>query len=183
MPAGHVRHGLISHGQQHGGITMTFLIRIPMAALLIASALMSVTASAQDIALLTVSGADGSEIKSYDLNALKALGVESFETTTIWTEGKQTFTGVPLLALFKDIEVTHGEVDAIAVNDYSVPIPVSDAVEGGPMVAFEVDGKPMSIRDKGPLWIVYPYDSKTDYQSETIYSRSIWQLDRLRIQQ
>lgn len=162
---------------------MTFSIRALTVAALIASALMAGTALAQDAALLTVSQADGTEIKSYDLAALKALGVESFETTTIWTEGKQTFTGVPLLALFKDIDVTQGEVNAIAVNNYAVPIPATDAVEGGPMVAFEVNGKPMSIRDKGPLWIVYPYDSKTDYQSETIYSRSIWQLDRLQITQ
>lgn len=160
---------------------MAFSIRTLMAASLLVSAFMGGAGLAQDAVLLTVSTADGSEIKSYDLNALKALGVESFETTTIWTEGKQTFTGVPLMTLFKDIDVTHGDVNAIAVNDYAVPIPASDAVEGGPMLAFEVNGKPMSTRDKGPLWIVYPYDSKTDYQSETIYSRSIWQLNRLQI--
>ena len=74
-------------------------------------------------------------------------------------------------------------MNAIAVNNYSVPIPVADAVEGGPLLAFEINGAAMSIRDKGPLWIVYPYDSKTDYQSETIYSRSIWQLNRLQIAQ
>lgn len=162
---------------------MTFSIRALTLASLLATTLMGGTATAQDASLLTVTGADGSEVKRYDLNALQALGVESFETTTIWTEGKQTFTGVPLVALFKDIGVTSGEVNAIAVNNYSVPIPATDAVQGGPMVAFELNGMPMSVREKGPLWIVYPYDSKTDYQSETIYSRSIWQLDRLQIAQ
>jgi hypothetical protein len=88
---------------------------------------------------------------------------------------------VPLVSLFKDIGVSEGEVNAIAVNNYSVPIPVSDAVEGGPIVAFLANGEAMSIRDKGPLWIVYPYDSKSAYQSETIYSRSIWQLEGLQV--
>jgi hypothetical protein len=37
----------------------------------------------------------------------------------------------------------------------------------------------MSVRDKGPLWLIYPYDSKAEYQSETIYSRSIWQLVKI----
>jgi hypothetical protein len=37
----------------------------------------------------------------------------------------------------------------------------------------------MSIREKGPLWLVYPYDLNKAYQSETIYSRSIWQLVRI----
>jgi hypothetical protein len=40
----------------------------------------------------------------------------------------------------------------------------------------------MSVRDKGPLWVIYPYDSD-DYRSEVIYSRSIWQLDRLEVVQ
>ena len=44
-------------------------------------------------------------------------------------------------------------------------------------------GAPMSVRDKGPLWIVYPYDQNTDYQSEVVFSRSIWQLNRITIQQ
>jgi hypothetical protein len=35
------------------------------------------------------------------------------------------------------------------------------------------------VRDKGPLWVVYPYDSKPDYQSELIYVRSIWQLAQM----
>jgi hypothetical protein len=162
---------------------MTFSIRSLTAAALVAVALTGGAATAQDATLLSVTDADGAELKSYDLAALKALGTASFETTTIWTEGKQRFTGVPLTVLFKDIGVTQGEVNAIAVNDYSVPIPVTDAVEGGPLLAFEVNGAAMSVRDKGPLWIVYPYDSKTDYQSETIYSRSIWQLNRLQLAQ
>jgi hypothetical protein len=39
----------------------------------------------------------------------------------------------------------------------------------------------MSVRDKGPLWLVYPYDSAAKYQSEVVFSRSIWQLNRLEI--
>jgi hypothetical protein len=49
-------------------------------------------------------------------------------------------------------------------------------------VAYLRNGAEMSMRDKGPLWIVYPYDAKPDYQSELIYSRSIWQLDRIEVQ-
>jgi hypothetical protein len=49
------------------------------------------------------------------------------------------------------------------------------------MIAFRMNGAPMSVRDKGPLWIVYPYDSDPRFQTEIIYSRSIWQLDRLEV--
>ena len=130
-----------------------------------------------DPVLLTVTGLD--EPVTFNLSQLKALKPETFETTTIWTEGVQSFTGVSLATLMEELGVEDGTVEAKAINDYAVEVPVSDAVEGGPIVAYLLNGEEMSVRDKGPLWIVYPYDANPDYQSEVIYSRSIWQLDRI----
>ena len=78
--------------------------------------------------------------------------------------------------------MSSGTLKAVAVNDYAVEIPVTDAVEGGPIIAWERNGSTMSVRDKGPLWLVYPFDSVPAYQSEVIYSRSIWQLDRITVE-
>lgn len=127
--------------------------------------------------VLTVT--QGGETTEFDVPALEAMEAAEFETTTIWTEGPQTFTGVPLVALLDDLGVTEGTIKAMAINDYVVEIPFEDAVEGGPIVAYRLNGNPMSVRDKGPLWVVYPYDSDEAYQTEVIYSRSIWQLDRI----
>ncbi|MEP6320715.1 MAG: oxidoreductase, partial [Paracoccaceae bacterium] len=77
------------------------------------------------------------------------------------------------------IGVNEGTLKATAINDYAVEIPLEDAVDGGPILAYLSNGVPMSVREKGPIWIVYPYDSDPKYQTEVIYSRSIWQLDRL----
>ena len=115
----------------------------------------------------------------FDLEMLRALPSETFTTTTIWTDGEQEFTGVPLNVLLETVGATGSTLRSVAINDYAVEIPVSDAKEGGPIVAYELNGETMSVRDKGPLWIVYPYDSATEYRTEVIYSRSIWQLDRI----
>ncbi len=137
-----------------------------------------------DKPLLIVSNTSGSqEPISFDLAALKALDQTTFVTTTLWTEGPQTFTGVSLATLLANLGISEGTAFASAINDYTVEIPVSDAVEGGPIIAYELNGEEMSIRDKGPLWVVYPYDSNADYRAEVIYSRSIWQLDRIRFEQ
>lgn len=145
------------------------------------------SAAPTDDVVLSITGAFANDSAGdtllLDRNALSALGMESFETTTIWTEGTQTFQGVPLSALARHIGVTQGTFFASAINDYTVEIPVSDATEGGPIVAMLLNGQEMSVRDKGPLWIVYPYDSSVEYRSEVIYSRSIWQLDRIKVVQ
>lgn len=112
----------------------------------------------------------------FDAEMLKALGEVSFDTSTPWTDGVQTFTGVSLHRLMEVLGVTEGSLKATAINDYAIDIPVSDAVDGGPILAYLQNGKPMSVREKGPLWVVYPYDLNKDYQAEVIFSRSIWQL-------
>ena len=129
--------------------------------------------------ILTVSGL-GEDIE-YTLADLRAIGSETFETSTIWSEGVQSFTGVPLYLLLEELGITGGRLLARAINDYAVEIPLSDGVEGGPIIAYLVNGEEMSVRNKGPLWLVYPFDLNPEYRSEVIYSRSIWQLDRIEV--
>jgi hypothetical protein len=133
--------------------------------------------------ILTVTGdlavTNGEHSASFDEAMLRDLGTTSFHTSTIWTEGAPEFTGVSLATLVQRLGITAGDLEMVAVNDYSVTVPVSDAVTDGPIIAYAMNGKPMSIREKGPLWLVYPYDLNKAYQSETIYSRSIWQLVRI----
>ncbi|WOI57442.1 molybdopterin-dependent oxidoreductase [Palleronia sp. LCG004] len=135
--------------------------------------------------ILTVSGdiastnADG--MAEFDLAMLEEIGISAFETSTIWTDGTQSFEGVALVDLMETLGVEDGTLRATAINDYSIEIPVADAVEGGPILAYRRNGRDMSIRDKGPLWVVYPYDDNSEYRTEVIYSRSIWQLDRIEV--
>lgn len=164
------------------------LIKLYVRRILSTLAFIGLAASAQaqqgDI-ILTLSGipaADGTKVSAtYDLAMLQALPKTSFSTTTMWTQGVQSFDGVLLKDLLDLHGITTGTISATAINDYAVDIPIEDAVIGGPIIAYALNGADMSIRDKGPLWIVYPYDENTNYQSEVVFSRSIWQLNRITI--
>lgn len=166
---------------------MRWLLGIAFAA----AALMTGVATADPLPLpqgpviLTVSGdisvSNSPEGAQFDLAMLEALGTEEFETTTIWTDGPQVFRGVPLHRLIETLQAEGAVIAASALNDYMVEIPLTDAVEGGPILAFEQNGEELSVRDKGPLWVVYPYDAVTAYQTEVIYTRSIWQVKQMEI--
>jgi hypothetical protein len=117
----------------------------------------------------------------FEESDLRALPLEQFVTDTIWTEGTQTFEGVSLSALLTHVGASNGTLLATAANDYTVSIPTSDAIENGPIIAYLRNGEKMSLRDKGPLWIVYPFAGNDAYKTEQYYSRSIWQLDRIEV--
>ena len=133
--------------------------------------------------LLTVTGeisvTNQDEAAVFDRAMLESMETVTFTTSTIWTEGPQTFTGVPLSELMEAVGATGSSMKATAINDYAVDIPREDWVQDGPILAYLNDGEEMPVRDKGPLWVVYPYDLNASYQSEVFYSRSIWQLDRI----
>lgn len=117
----------------------------------------------------------------FDMDLLHSLGESTLSTSTVWTDGVHSYSGVSLKDFLDAMDVTDGSLEMFAVNDYMVEVPIADAVEGGPIIAYAVDGAPMSLRDKGPLWLIYPYDSDAKYRNEEIFSRSIWQLNRINI--
>lgn len=139
--------------------------------------------------LLTVTGriagaegtGDSPEVAKFDAARLAALPRREFATSTIWTEGVQSFSGVELRSLIDHLGVSSGTLKITAVNDYSIQIPVSEVAAGGALLADLRDGKPMTVRDKGPLWLVYPYDSASEFRNEVVYSRSVWQVDRIEV--
>jgi hypothetical protein len=129
--------------------------------------------------LITNTNQEGTAV--FDIAMLEALPQVTIETKTIWTEGPQTFDGVYLADLLEITGAQGATLRATALNDYSVEWPVSDITDRAPIVAFRQNGKQMNRRGKGPLWIVYPFDADPVYRTETVFSRSIWQLDRLEI--
>lgn len=135
--------------------------------------------------VLTVAGAvdrpNAGDVAAFDMAMLAGLPATSFRTTTIWNDGTQWFEGVLLRDLIAAVGARGRTIRAVALNDYAVELPMSDATDGCALVAYARNGAPMTVRAKGPLWIVYNYDSDPKYRTEVIYSRSIWQLARLEI--
>ena len=118
----------------------------------------------------------------FNIAALENMTKTEITTSTIWTEGVQTFEGVLLLDFLSHIGVTNGYVEAYAANEYFVEIPVKDATLAAPLIAYKRNGDYMTLRDKGPLWIVFPYDSSESYRTDEVFSQSIWQVDSFIIQ-
>lgn len=137
-------------------------------------------AAAQEANSLSVVFADGTET-SLTLDDLDAMDQVSFATNTIWTNAANRFSGVPLRVLLEKLGAEATALRMVALNDYWVEMPVADLEADVPIIATRMNGAPMSVRDKGPYWVMFPFDDHPDYRTETNFSRSIWQLHRIRL--
>ena len=136
--------------------------------------------------LLTVKGAieqmnaDGKA--ELDLAMLEEVGTSRLQTSTPWTEGRPTFEGVRMRDLLERLGAHGPTVTVIALNDYKMQIPIDDFVSYPVLLAFKMNGKLLRVRDKGPLWLVYPQDEFPELQNKPTQAKWVWQIKEMRFE-
>ena len=121
---------------------------------------------------------------AFDVGALQQLTQRKIVSATPWYSSVSEFTG-PLL---RDVLKAAGanldggsSLRCTALNDYRVEIPLADVRRFDVVVAHLFNGKPMSVREKGPLFIIYPFDEQPQLRTTTYFSRCIWQLKSIEL--
>lgn len=115
----------------------------------------------------------------FDMAMLERLPQTSFSTLTPWYAQPRKFTGPLLREVLAVAGVRGSLVRAVALNDYRVDIPIDDVQRYDVLLARLLDDKPMPVRERGPLVIVYPFDDKLEVRNAVHYSRAVWQLRSL----
>lgn len=133
--------------------------------------------------VLTVSGGPvtnvGDELR-LDLAQLEAMGTTELTVDDTEATGRTvTFSG----PLVRDVLAVAGVEDAttmhaVALNEYAVDVPVSDATDLPLLLATRADGRRMSVADYGPTRFVYPTEGY-DLPRSTYAPRWIWQLEEI----
>lgn len=136
--------------------------------------------------LLTVDGAiantnnDGTA--QFDRMMLDAFTQHELSTKNPFETGIQTYNGPLLRDLLAAVAVSGNVLIAEALDGYSIEIPIGDADDYDVLLATKRNGKVMTVRDKGPIWVVYPVDRHDELTDEVYSGRSIWQLTKLTVQ-
>jgi hypothetical protein len=138
--------------------------------------------AAQAPVILTVEGQIGVGQIEFSRADLEAMGLTTIRTATPWHDGVQTFEGVPLAALMDRVAARGAKAELVALNRYRTTIPTEDFGRHQPILALKRNGNYMEVRDKGPLFVIYPYDSKPELRSEQYFARSAWQVRTIIVQ-
>jgi len=130
--------------------------------------------------ILTISGAlahsNGDGVARFDRAMIEALDQRRTRTETPWYAGPQEFTGPTLADLLAAVGASGSELRVIAANDFAATLPWSDITETPVILASRHNGEPMALRDKGPLFVIYPFDEMPALRNEVYFSRSVWQV-------
>lgn len=118
---------------------------------------------------------------AFDMPMLQKLPQHSFTTKTPWYPEAKKFTGPYVRDVLAAAGAKGRTLRAIALNDYKVEIPAEDVEKFDVLLALAMDDKPMPVRDKGPLFIIYPFDSVALLRSEKYFSRAAWQLKAIEV--
>jgi hypothetical protein len=118
----------------------------------------------------------------FDMAMLERLPQASFSTRTPWYSQPRKFTGPLLRDLLAAVGGHGSQLRAFALNDYRVDIPADDAQRFDLLLARLLDDKPMPVRDKGPLFVIYPFDQHETLRNALYFSRCAWQLKSIEIQ-
>jgi hypothetical protein len=166
--------------------TIRLFTYIALAIVTIANASAGSLAKPEGKAILSISGkienTNNGTVAEFDRAMLENIGLETIETTTPWYDSRVRFEGVPLDKLMQFVGATGTKMTVVALNDYVTTIPMEDFKKFKVVLALKRDGNYMPVRDKGPLFIVYPYESDPQLQSQTYYTRSAWQVAKLIIE-
>jgi hypothetical protein len=139
----------------------------------------------KEVVVLTISGQIGqmNEGKTavFSMQRLSRLPQRTLFTKSPWYPSGAEFTGPLLRDVLQAVGAKGKTITAYALNDYKTEIPLNDATKYDVILARLMNGKPMAVRDKGPLFVVYPFDAVPELQTQLYYNRSAWQLTRLQI--
>ena len=162
-----------------GGLTAAFAIGLGRGAR--AATLPAPTGKA----ILTLRGKIGlrnaGDVARFDLAMQDALPPGRFEGETPWTRGRTVFTGPLAAAVLDAVAASGANLRVNALNDYDADIPAADFRDHAVILATRRDGAVMSIRGKGPIWVIYPMDKEPALRIETIYTRSVWQVSGIEV--
>ncbi|SFC20325.1 hypothetical protein SAMN05660443_1871 [Marinospirillum celere] len=116
----------------------------------------------------------------FDRDLLEALTQRTTQTATPWSERLDTFSGPLGKALIEAVGAMDSEWMTItALNDYSTQVPVSDFYDYEVILALKKNDRYLRVRDRGPLFVIYPFDEHPHLNTEMHYNRSVWQVKKI----
>ncbi|RBP75570.1 molybdopterin-dependent oxidoreductase [Marinobacter nauticus] len=127
---------------------------------------------------------DGKETLVLDRALLESFPQSVIETTSPYYDGTAEFSGPTLARVIEHFGSTGASaVTLVALNGYKVSGSMKELMSLDAIVSTRQNGEPMSIRQRGPYWIMLPLSERPELDSEDFHRYMVWQLNRIELTQ
>lgn len=123
--------------------------------------------------------------KTFSLEQLQQLPSKTVVTSLppgLGGSDRQRWTGVALRTLERLSGCADGAMKVMALDAYATTIPHQDIERFDPILAYARNGNSISIRDKGPLIVIYPFDEDPRLNAQQYFNRTVWLVYAIDIQ-
>lgn len=119
----------------------------------------------------------------FTLKDVQALTQAEITTAHPWSAQARTYNGVDLNALLEQL-FGHTQIKRLnleALNGFSIALDWSEISHFSPILAWQDNGKVMSRRNQGPLWLILPFDQAPSVKQADFLHFMVWQLRVIRV--
>ncbi len=115
----------------------------------------------------------------FDIGMLQSLGTKRLHTRTCCSDTASDWKGVLMRSLLTHVGARGHRVTISALDGYQVEIPTEDFYKHDVLLAFEQDGKRLTVRTRGPLRLIYPHDHNSELHDPKYAARYVWQIRKI----
>lgn len=168
-----------------GWRTVARWVRIGACALLLPPAQADAPGGADKTILTLRCNGTPQPAQTFSLDQLRQLPAKTITTALppgLGGLSRQNWTGVSLRTLAALSHCGTGPMKVLALNAYADTIPPQDLNAYDPILAYARDGQAISVRDKGPLIVIYPFDDHPKLNTLVYFNRTVWLVYAIDIQ-
>ncbi|GLT15024.1 hypothetical protein GCM10007931_19990 [Vibrio algivorus] len=148
--------------------------------LTLALILMAVSTFAQSSPILILESPTGQQI-TLSREELESLPQTTFTTSTPWTKGTHTYQGPKLSLITDKLKPLSNGIRIYGINGYSYDINIHDLQKYPFILTLRQDKKVMSLRNKGPFWLLVPFDQTPQWLShDELHNQLVWQINKIK---
>ena len=105
----------------------------------------------------------------------------SIITSTPWHDHPVLFEGVPMRRLLSEVAANGSKIKVVALDDYVAELPTADFAKYGTLLALKIGGQYLTVAQKGPSFIIYPFDQYPELRNATYYGRAVFQVASIEV--
>ncbi len=100
----------------------------------------------------------------------------SLSTMTPWTNAVDQYKAIPLKSILGSIINKYDTLHLKAENGFEVHENIRFLLDADAFLAFKKNGQFMRLRDKGPVWLLFPYSQRPKLDDAFHNQVAVWML-------